>query len=177
MKNLSSVFVLAAFLLFTACAEKKKNAPAQEEPESTHQWTEKNKLDFEKNCVVFLQKEGVENPKPYCDCLLQSSLESYPDPEVAMELEHEHIAELFINSKCLDDLLLIKIEDPWTDEVEQVFLEHCRKGQQSKGVTEENANKYCDCALEEIKKIIPNPQHVISLTEEELQHILAKCNP
>ncbi len=168
---------MVAGLILTTCGKEKKEAHDLESQETSHQWTERNKLEFEKNCAVFLEKEGVEDPSPYCDCLLQSSLSSYPDPEVAMELEQEHMSELFLKSKCLDDLLLIKIEDPWTEEVEQIFLKHCYEAQLTSGASAGNADHYCSCALEEIKTIIPNPQHVLTLTEEELQHILSKCNP
>ena len=103
-------------------------------------------------------------------------MEAFPDPAIAMELEQNEIVELFVNSKCIDDLLLIKIEDPWTEEVEQLFLEHCKTAQIEKGVTDNEADSYCSCALEEIKKIVPNPQHVMTLTEEELALILERCN-
>jgi len=140
-----------------------------------HQWTEKNQLEFERNCIGFLEKEGVSDTKVYCDCLLASSIEAYPDPEVAFELEQNDIVVLFEQSKCIDDLLLIKIEDPWTQEVEQMFIEHCNKAQKDKGAEDAAATSYCDCALEEIKQIVPNPHHVMSLTEEELKSILEKC--
>ena len=73
--------------------------------------------------------------------------------------------------------MLIKIEDPWTEEVEKLFVKHCQKAQADQGVAEEVAKSYCDCALGEIKQIVPNPHHVMSLTEEELNHILEKCKP
>ena len=81
------------------------------------------------------------------------------------------MAQLFVKSECLDDLLLIKIEDPWTEEVGQIFLEHCRTAQKAQSVSDADADTYCSCALEEIKKIVPNPHHVMTLTEEELDEI------
>lgn len=158
------------------CGKEKKSETSESEiVESEHQWTEKNMLEFERNCVGFLESEDVENAKKYCDCLLESSVEAYPDPAIAMELEQNQIVELFVNSKCVDDLLLIKIEDPWTEEVEQLFLEHCKTTQIENGITETEADNYCSCALDVIKKIVPNPQHVMALTEEELAHVLEKC--
>ncbi len=47
----------------------------------------------------------------------------------------------------------------------------------SASITEDAADAYCDCALAEIKEIVPNPHHVMSLTQEELDHILNKCKP
>lgn len=168
--------MIVALIVMAGCGkEKKEDVLKNEVVESKHQWTDKNLLDFEKNCVGFLETEGVENAKVYCDCLLESSVKAYPDPAVAMELEQNEIVKLFEDSKCMDDLLLIKIEDPWTEEVEQLFLEHCKSAQIKKGVSEVGANEYCSCALIEIKEIVPNPHHVMALTQEELDHILNKC--
>ena len=176
-KNISSFLLLLSIFILISCGkEKKKETSSSTEPiESKHQWTEKDMLEFERNCVGFLESEDVQNAKQYCDCLLASSVEAYPDPAVAMELEQNEIVSLFVNSKCVDDLLLIKIEDPWTEEVEQLFLEHCKTAQKEKGVKQADADTYCSCALGEIKQIVPNPQHVMTLTEEELTHILEKC--
>jgi len=163
-------------LFLTSCVkDKKEENPVKDIVEAKHQWTEKNMLEFERNCVGFLESEDVQNAKNYCDCLLESSIEAYPDPRLAMELEQNEIVRLFVESKCVDDLLLIKIEDPWTEEVEQLFLEHCKIAQKEKGVAEADADTYCSCALREIKQIVPNPQHVMTLTEEELAHVLEKC--
>jgi len=172
----TSILILFAAFIFISCGKEKKEIKSEKEvAESKHQWTEKNMLEFERNCVGFLESEDVQNAKKYCDCLLESSVEAYPDPTVAMELEQNEIVSLFVNSKCVDDLLLIKIEDPWTEEVEQLFLEHCKIAQKEKGVAEADADSYCSCALGEIKQIVPNPHHVMTLTEEELAHVLEKC--
>lgn len=171
-----SILIVLTSVLFISCGKEKKEAGSDSEVvKSKHQWTEKNMLEFERNCVGFLESEDVENAKIYCDCLLKSSIEAYPDAQVAMELEQNEIVELFVNSKCIDDLLLIKIEDPWTEEVEKIFLQHCKTAQKEKGVSESDADSYCSCALGEIKKIVPNPHYVMALTQEELTHVLEKC--
>ena len=180
MKNYTTYLIALSLTLFFSCGNEKKNeateATAAGEPTATeHQWTDKNKFEFERNCVAFLESEGVEKAKNYCDCLLETSLEAFPDPEVASELTQDEIVALFEKSECLDDLLLIKLEDPWTEEVEQMFLTHCQIAQKEKGVADEKAAAHCSCALDEIKEIIPNPHHVMTLTEEELAQILAKC--
>lgn len=172
---------LAIFLLLSCNSDKKNDAKDEsKKPDAStaqHQWTDKHKLEFERNCVGFLEREGVVNAKEYCDCLLETSVKNYPDPEVASELEQNDIVDMFEKSKCLDDILLIKLEDPWTEEVEQLFVDHCQKAQAEQGVAEDAAKTYCDCALGEIKEIIPNPHHVMALTQEELDHILEKCKP
>lgn len=176
MKKYTALLLLIfPLFLFNGCNKKIKEVSTEKVDLQKHEWTEKNMLEFERNCVGFLESEDVENAKEYCDCLLESSIEAYPDPAIAMELEQNQIVELFVNSKCVDDLLLIKIEDPWTEEVEQLFLEHCKTTQIEKGITDTEADNYCSCALDEIKKIVPNPQHVMALTEEELAHVLEKC--
>jgi hypothetical protein len=185
IKSYALIFAALTLILFSCERNKKKSETdkvdaVENMPDGdvdAHQWTEKNKLEFERNCVGFLEKEGVTDAKEYCDCLLASSIEAYPDPEVAFELEQNDIVALFEQSECIDDLLLVKIEDPWTEEVEQIFLEHCKKAQKEKGVEDADATSYCDCSLEQIKQILPNPHHVMSLTEEELTSILEKCNP
>jgi len=180
--NLNHLFLSLVVILFISCTSgKKKDAMEESQTQDAtvaqHQWTDENKLEFERNCVGFLEREGVVNAKEYCDCLLEASVEKYPDPDVAAELEQNDIVHMFEESKCLDDILLIKIVDPWTEEVEKLFVEHCQKAQAEQGVTEDAAQAYCDCALVEIKQIVPNPHHVMSLTQEELDHILDKCKP
>ena len=169
------LLILPLFLL-NGCKKKNKAASAEKVDATEHQWEENNMLEFERNCVGFLESESVVNAKKYCDCLLKYSVEAYPDPAEAMELEQNEIVELFVNSKCVDDLLLIKIEDPWTEEVEQLFVENCKTAQKDKGVSDHDADNYCSCALGEVKQIVPNPHHVMTLTEEELAMILKKCN-
>ena len=177
MKSYTIHLVMLITILFISCNKGKEegNTEKKEVAETKHQWSEKEMLEFERNCIGSLESERVENAKVYCDCLLKSSVEAYPDPSVAIELEQNDIVALFEKSNCLDDLLMIKIEDPWTEEVEQLFLEHCKTSQIESGVSDSEADDYCDCALGEIKKIVPNPHHVMALTQEELDHIFAKC--
>jgi len=177
MKSYTIHLIMLIAVLFISCNKEKKeeNPEKKEVTENNHQWSEKEMLEFERNCVGSLEREGVENAKQYCDCLLESSIEAYPDPSVAIELEQNDIVALFEKSNCLDDLLMIKIEDPWTEEVEEKFLEHCNTAQIEQGVADSDASDYCDCALGEIKKIVPNPHHVMSLTQEELDHVFDNC--
>lgn len=178
MKKFNIILTISALLfILLSCGKDKKEENVEEKVLSEHQWADKNKMEFERNCVGFLENEGVEKAKMYCDCLLKSSMESYPDPKVAMDLEQNEIVTLFVESDCVDDLLLIKIEDPWTDEVDQLFVDNCLKAQEENGITKNESELYCSCALEEIKEIVPNPHHVMTLTEDELAGILAKCKP
>ena len=143
--------------------------------EVSQTWSKEDRIIFNTNCVGFLEGEGIKEATKYCDCLLQSSIEKYPDAQEAMELEQREIVTLFEQSKCIDELLLVKIEHPWTEEAEALFLQHCKEGKLKQGMSDEDAKKYCDCALTEVRVLIPNPHHVISLTEEELAHIFNKC--
>ncbi len=170
---------LFSFAMLTVFIVSCKNSAKKEDKikeETVHNWSEINIAEFQKNCTGFLEIEGVENPAKYCDCLLDSSIEAYPDAKKAIELEQHEIVSLFEDSKCIDDILLIKIEDPWTQEVEALFMENCKQQQKTLDVEMETAESYCVCALEKVKQIIPNPQHVIALTEEELDHVLESCN-
>ena len=175
MKHITILLALA-FLILSGCKQGKKDeAPSGYGAESLQTWSEEGKNRFNSNCVGFLEREGVADAEKYCDCLLQSSMEEYPDIQEAMELEQTEIVTLFEQSRCIDELLLVKIEDPWTGEAEDLFLEHCQEGKRQQGMSEEDAQKYCDCALDEVRLLIPNPHHVISLTEEELAQIFNKC--
>ena len=165
-----------AFLVLTGCKQTKKDEkPSDTSMEALQTWSEEDRIQFNSNCLGFLEREGVADAGKYCDCLLESSMKNYPDVQEAMELEQTEIVTLFEQSKCVDELLLVKIEHPWTEEAEALFLEHCQEGKQQQGMSEMDAAKYCNCALAEVRVLIPNPQHVISLTEEELTQIFNKC--
>ncbi len=173
MKLSQLAYLLLIFI--TVSCNKKSTQENSTEAEDAHSWTETDMISFQSNCIGFLENEGVANPSNYCDCLLESSLLKYPDVEEAMELEQHEIVSMFENSDCIDELLLVKIEQPWTEESEELFMKSCQDSKKSQGSTGEQALEYCDCALEEVKLIIPNPQHVISLTEEELERVFNKC--
>lgn len=174
--KLDIVVVLFVLIGLTACSGKTTTEQQSEPESSAHEWTEKDQQVFTKNCVGLLEIEGVDNAEDYCSCLLETSMREYPDPEEAMELEQSHIVEMFENSECIDDLLIVKIEDPWTEEAEALFVKECLTAQTAQGIDENTASGYCDCALNEIREIIPNPQHVISMTQEEMQHIIDTCS-
>jgi len=174
--NRTIILLVFAMLIISGCKQKKKDkTPSTSSSESLVVWPEEEKNRFYSNCVGFLELEGVADAKKYCDCLLESSMEKYPDIEEAMELEQKEIVILFEQSNCLDDYLMVKIEDPWTEEVSAVFLEHCQKSKKESGSNEDDALKYCSCALEKIKELIPQPQHLIQLTPEEWESIVKDC--
>jgi hypothetical protein len=174
--NRTIVLLVFALLIITGCKQEKKDeTPSTSDVESLVVWPEKEKDRFYSNCVGFLEREGVASAENYCDCLLASSMEKYPDIEEAMELEQTEIVNLFEQSNCLDDYLMVKIEDPWTEEVSAVFLEHCQKSKTESGSNEDDALKYCSCALDKIKELIPQPQHLIQLTPEEWESIVKDC--
>ncbi|MGB5315059.1 MAG: hypothetical protein WBN56_03595 [Robiginitalea sp.] len=170
------VLMVFAFLLAGGCKQSKKEEKTSDTSmEALQTWSEEERIQFNSNCLGFLEREGVADAGKYCDCLLESSMENYPDVQEAMELEQTEIVTLFEQSKCVDELLLVKIEHPWTEEAEALFLEHCQEGKQQQGMSALDAEEYCNCALAEVRVLIPNPHHVISLTEEELAQIFSKC--
>ena len=176
--SMKPTVVLIAFtlLIVAGCKQTKKDEkPSDSGMEALQTWSDEDKNRFNSNCIGFLEGEGVTDAEKYCNCLLKSSIEKYPDVQKALELEQTEIVSLFEESKCIDELLLVKIEHPWTEEAEVLFLEHCQEGKKSQGISDEDAEMYCNCALDEVRTIIPNPQHVISLTEEELAQIFNKC--
>lgn len=172
--KLSQITYLLLICLAISCNQKSSQENSIE-ADVTHSWTETDMISFQSNCIGFLENEGVSDPSKYCNCLLESSLIKYPDVEEAMELEQHEIVSMFENSDCIDELLLVKIEQPWTEESEELFIKSCQESKMRQGLTEGQSLEYCSCALEEVKLIIPNPQHVISLTEEELKRVFNKC--
>ena len=175
-KYISLVIFLGLFL--TSCENKKKDTENHDKlkivTEETNNWTSADKQAFKDNSNSFLTAHAVENPEKYTDCLLKTVIDKYPNPEDALSSSQNKMLILFEKSDCLDNLLLVKIESAWNKDTEALFLKECLANAK-KNSTVKNAETYCDCALTEIKKIIPNPQHVISLTEEELNTILKKC--
>ena len=170
------VLLAFAFLMIVGCKQTKKDEKSSDASmEALQTWSEEDRIRFNSSCVGFLEGEGVTDAEKYCDCLLQSSMEKYPDVQEAMELEQTEIVTLFEQSKCVDELLLVKIEHRWMEEAEALFMEHCQEGKQQQGMSDEEAEKYCNCALAEVRVLIPNPHHVISLTEEELAQIFNRC--
>ena len=161
-----------------ACKDQKSattdTAPSKEE-EVQKVWSERQDQEFLKNCNGFLENESVEGASTYCNCLLNATKKAHPDPETAMTLEQNDIVSLFEESGCLDDYLMVKIEDPWTDEVSAAFISQCETTQIEGGAEEAVAKAYCSCALDKIKELIPQPQHLVQLTEAELSGILEDC--
>ena len=179
--NTKSLLFLIALFTFLSCKQNDKRKldiqvdDLKKETASSSVWMKNEKKLFENNCVVYLEKEAVNNAKAYCDCLLETTIENYPNPEEAFNLEQNDIVLLFEESKCLDELLIIKIEDPWTEEVSKLFLTNCVTAQIKNEVSTKKAEEYCSCALEKVKTIIPNPHHVMSLTKSELNQVFDTC--
>lgn len=170
------VLLAVIFFWLSGCKQnKKKTTDIPESRAILVSWSDEEKKSFIANCEGFLVSEGVEDAREYCDCLLESSIENFPDFKEATALEQTEIVDLFERSQCIDELLLVKIEHPWTEEAEEFFITSCQQGKLGQGWNEEESINYCSCALEQIREIIPNPHHVISLTEEELSLVFNAC--
>ena len=174
-----SILILFSALLLTGCGNKKKDKPETNQTETTvnksHKWNDEDKQVFKNNSNSFLKAHSVENPEKYTDCLLETVMKEYPDPDKAMDASQNEMADLFESSDCLDDLTMVKIISQWNKETETIFIRECVKNAKKHYKTEADAKSYCECVLTEIKKIIPNPQHVVTLTEEEYNSVIKKC--
>ena len=182
MKSILLKFVVLAIfsgLLLTSCENKKEKSSDKEKEKITIEkkdnWTSEAKQAFQDNSNAFLIAHSVENPEKYTDCLLKTVMDKYPNPDEAMEIGQNELSDLFEKSSCIDDLVLVKIVSAWNEETEKIFLKNCITSAQKNAMTAEDAKSYCDCAFGKIKKMIPNPQHVITLTEEEYKTILKEC--
>jgi uncharacterized protein YdcH (DUF465 family) len=173
-----TTLIIFLTLILMSCENKKTNTEDQNKTQTVtkkaHSWTDADEQAFKDNSNAFLTAHGVTDTKKYTDCLLKTVIEEYPNPEDALSSGQSEMLILFEKSNCLDDLLIVKIESAWNKDTEALFLKKCKLNAK-KNPTVKDAEKYCNCALTEIKKIIPNPQHVIRLTEEELDAILKKC--
>jgi hypothetical protein len=180
MKNILFKYVVLAIfsgLLLTSCENKKKESLGEEKTttEKKDNWTSEAKQAFKDNSNAFLIAHSVDNPEKYTDCLLKTVMDKYPNPDEAMEIGQNELSDLFEKSSCIDDLVLVKIVSAWNAETEKIFLKNCINSAQKNAMIAKDAKSYCDCALGKIKKMIPNPQHVITLTEEEYKTILKEC--
>ena len=164
------VLVIFSGLLLTSCENKKKESSGEEKTttEKKDNWTSEAKQAFKDNSNAFLIAHSVDNPEKYTDCLLKTVMDKYPNPDEAMEIGQNELSDLFEKSSCIDDLVLVKIVSAWNEETEKIFLKNCIASAQKNAMTyrrrAEDAKSYCDCAFGKIKKMIPNPQHVITLT-------------
>lgn len=175
MKRLFYILSIAFLLVNCKNQSKERNTEVQELEEIKIEWTKEQKNEFIQNCNVFLENDGVDGTVNYCTCLLEATMNAHPDPETAMELEQNDIVSLFEESGCLDDYLMVKIEDPWTEEVSMAFLDSCKKSRVEMGDSDEVANEYCACSLAKIKELIPQPQYLLQLTTDEWNAIKKSC--
>ncbi len=171
--------VVFSGLLLTSCETKKNESTNKEKSETSvvkkQNWTTEAEQAFKENSNGFLIAHSVENPEKYTDCLLKTVMDKYPNPDDALELGQNELSVLFEKSACINDLVLVKIISAWNKETEQMFLENCMSSSQKNTMTADEAKTYCDCALAKTKKIIPNPQYLIALTDEEYNSILKDC--
>ncbi len=162
-----------------SCSTKKKEDVSIAKKETTTEkkqaWTNEQIESFKLNSNLFLKAHTVENPDKYTNCILKITMEKYPDAEDALSSSQNEMLVLFEKSDCLDNLLLVKIESAWNKETEALFLKNCITSAKKNTMTDKDAKDYCDCALTKVKKIIPNPQYAIKLTEEEYKSVLEDC--
>ena len=62
----------------------------------------------------------------------------------------------------------------WTEAREQKFIEKCSEEVVQKGRS--NADDYCHCVLEKIKKHYPDIRYVNNITDEEVQTFNQECS-
>ena len=174
-----TLITLFMSLITFSCSTKKKEDVATTKKETVTEkkqaWTNEQIESFKQNSNLFLKAHAVENPDKYSDCILKITMEKYPDAEDALSSSQNEMLTLFEKSNCLDNLLLVKIESAWNKDTEALFLKNCISSAKKNAMTDKDAKDYCDCALTKVKKIIPNPQYAIKLTEEEYKSVLEDC--
>lgn len=141
---------------------------------SAQKWSKSDSEIFIESCVGEAQNYFTpEGALQYCSCTMEKIMVLYPDAAYVDEMtddEMNTVAEeciLQIGETTGDDIFL-----KWTDETKAAFIEGCSGELLGSGI---DPSVYCPCALEEIMKVYTTPFAAMSMSEEVLFEIAAKC--
>lgn len=141
---------------------------------SAQKWSKSDSDIFIESCVSEAQNYFTpEGALEYCNCTMEKIMVMYPDAEYIDQMTDDElntVAEeciLQIAETTGDDIFL-----KWTDETKVAFIEGCSEELVDSGI---DASVYCPCALEEIMKVYNTPFAAMSMSEEVLFEIAAKC--
>jgi len=174
MKKLIIVFIASAFVVACNSSNKNDSTPISK-VDSTHSWSQKELDLFMTQCNIVAKEFTNEESEAYCECIKNLIVGVHPDPKAAGQLQDHEWRDLLENSDCNKRFSIPKIENKWTDLVVGSFMSGCMESALEKYDNEQDALAFCECALEETKRIIPNPHFAIMLTTEEYNQISESC--
>lgn len=108
----------------------------------------------------------------YCDCYLSSFLQHYPDRSTAVQ----DSVLIRISDACME---MVKYRYPggpfierWTEDSRSAFVSSCKRKLSG---TKVNADNYCNCMLEKVIAIQPDPRLVQSIEQLILDQFALEC--
>lgn len=138
-------------------------------------WDEEDRIAFIETCQQAAGEFSSEGASGYCDCLLDVLVERYPEPAQTINLGQAEWEELILDSDCHGPEFEEALAVFWGEEAEEAFKKGCETAALKSGSSEEEAERFCSCALEQTKETLPNPHHTNAFTEEELKQIMEAC--
>lgn len=177
MKRLS-IISLVWITILSSCSTSTSDTSQKEdtsEASFVSPWSEQENQQFKSDCEKLAQEMKSEGHMVYCECLLKTVSQSYPDHNNTHNLTQSQWVDLLISSDCHDDEFTEDYGSGWDVPSSEAFLEGCKTSELANGSSAETADTFCNCALDQIKEKIPNPQYSSQVTQEEMQEILAAC--
>lgn len=165
------VLYLLAAILFAACGNNPK--PNSQSSEAKN-WPDPDKEQFMKYCTSHLKEHNSSKAQEVCDCILKNAIEKYPNAEHADTLDQSAWEAIVVSSNCVEAELL-KEQTSWGKAEEDEFTRQCIAAAVKKSDKQEDATRFCACALEKVKVTLPNPHLTNGLTEEEYDKVIAEC--
>ena len=143
-------------------------------------WSDEGKATFIKSCMAdTIDGISRENHFLYCESIMGELITLYPDESTVGEITEEQMNELarkhFGQALEIDQKEASEDLNPtvWTDYVKKAFTINCRMNLMDYYV---NSADYCNCTLEKIMKLSPNPQNLEKINQKKLLTIANDCS-
>ena len=115
-------------------------------------WTDADRSEMTNSCIQSgAATMGIERAKTYCTCMQQKMEVRFPDPKDAAKVNNETMKTPEMQAMVRACLKLDSNKPaPWTEEQFQKYLEKCTAGQNTQGMTEDQAITYCGCMTRKV---------------------------
>ena len=154
MHRISQLALLLVFLFAMGCRS----------------WSDEERKALLDDCVRAAEKQGYEQPKEHCKCVLQRVERLYPNPNDFEQLSIEQLS--MVVQACQDSLLEAPIF--WPEHTKAVFLDSCMRQSKRNGI--HNPTQFCECVIEASMQKFKSAADLSKLTPELMQEIGVKCN-
>lgn len=169
------IITLLLASIFYGCSSGTQKSDASREDIVESKWSAEEIEQFKSDCQQLASELHDDGEEIYCDCLFADVNKQFPDHNDTHDLSQTEWIKLIVNSDCHDDKFTKDYGSGWDEASSQAYLEGCRTAKMADGVSESEAESFCNCTLEKVKSLIPNPQFSTEVSEEELSEILASC--